>query len=355
MPCTRPPSRCSPGTSGGATPRRPRRRAGRSATSTRPRRPSRRPRRRVDADRPRRYLGDVPRDHKTAAHGRSDQRATGLPGREREIRRRWRRRSPRDQPTSASRPRELRTSLGVTHPAIGRAFPSTGPAASTSGRSCSPTGSSRSPAHPGPLDSRPDPLRRMPSHEPVQHQAAESRVVASTPTSATSSATSPRTSARSSASTASCSGSRDAAQPSQPRDLTPRQRRILEEIVGPKTLNPTHGQRPCRCGRRDSNPHGLSPPAPKAGVSTNFATPAARPILGMRWAALDCPHRAAGDCMVRNMAPVRNLRRATRSSIRTGTRRSSKADQAHRRADPAGLGRADADRDHRRLEQARRG
>jgi hypothetical protein len=29
-----------------------------------------------------------------------------------------------------------------------------------------------------------------------------------------------------------------------------------------------------RCGRRDSNPHELSPPAPKAGASANFATPA---------------------------------------------------------------------------------
>src|ERR1035441_5778705 len=30
----------------------------------------------------------------------------------------------------------------------------------------------------------------------------------------------------------------------------------------------------CRCGRRDSNPQEQSPPAPKAGASTNFATPA---------------------------------------------------------------------------------
>ena len=38
----------------------------------------------------------------------------------------------------------------------------------------------------------------------------------------------------------------------------------------------------CRCGRRDLNPHGQSPPAPKAGASTDSATPA------WRWtAALD--------------------------------------------------------------------
>jgi hypothetical protein len=37
------------------------------------------------------------------------------------------------------------------------------------------------------------------------------------------------------------------------------------------------------CGRRDSNPHGLSPPAPKAGASANFATPAwSLAILGGR-------------------------------------------------------------------------
>src|SRR6476646_4099639 len=34
------------------------------------------------------------------------------------------------------------------------------------------------------------------------------------------------------------------------------------------------GQTPRRCGREDSNLHGLKPPAPKAGASTNSATPA---------------------------------------------------------------------------------
>ena len=50
------------------------------------------------------------------------------------------------------------------------------------------------------------------------------------------------------------------------------------------------------CGRRDSNPQGLCPPAPKAGASANFATPALE-LLQMAWP----------DCMVRNMPPVRNL------------------------------------------------
>src|SRR6185503_19552738 len=49
---------------------------------------------------------------------------------------------------------------------------------------------------------------------------------------------------------------------------------LLAHILPPDRFELPEGTEVVECGRRDSNPHGQSPPAPKAGASTNSATPA---------------------------------------------------------------------------------
>jgi iron complex transport system substrate-binding protein len=49
---------------------------------------------------------------------------------------------------------------------------------------------------------------------------------------------------------------------------------LLAHILHPDLFAQPDGAELVECGRRDSNPHGQSPPAPKAGASTGSATPA---------------------------------------------------------------------------------
>jgi iron complex transport system substrate-binding protein len=49
---------------------------------------------------------------------------------------------------------------------------------------------------------------------------------------------------------------------------------LLGHILHPDRVPHPEGAQFIECGRRDSNPHGQSPPAPKAGASTGSATPA---------------------------------------------------------------------------------
>jgi iron complex transport system substrate-binding protein len=49
---------------------------------------------------------------------------------------------------------------------------------------------------------------------------------------------------------------------------------LLAHILHPGLFARPDGTELVECGRRDSNPHGQSPPAPKAGASTSSATPA---------------------------------------------------------------------------------
>jgi iron complex transport system substrate-binding protein len=49
---------------------------------------------------------------------------------------------------------------------------------------------------------------------------------------------------------------------------------LLAHILHPDLFERPDGTEFVECGRRDSNPHGQSPPAPKAGASTGSATPA---------------------------------------------------------------------------------
>jgi iron complex transport system substrate-binding protein len=49
---------------------------------------------------------------------------------------------------------------------------------------------------------------------------------------------------------------------------------LLAHILHPGLFGQPAGTEVIQCGRRDSNPHEQSPPAPKAGASTSSATPA---------------------------------------------------------------------------------